>query len=86
MANIIKIKRGLSSNISNISLQEGEIACTTDDGGLYIGTSSGNKQIANDYNELINKPSSVNIIEASSETEALALSQQNPNNIYYWSE
>ena len=61
MSNIIKIKRGLSSNISNISLQEGEIACTTDDGGLYIGTSSGNKQIANDYNELINKPQINNV-------------------------
>ena len=27
---------------------------------------------------------SVNVIQAASETEAQTLSQQNPNNIYYW--
>ena len=29
---------------------------------------------------------SVNVIEATSESNAISLSQQNPNNIYYWSE
>lgn len=30
MANTIKIKRGLSSNISNATLAQGELAITTD--------------------------------------------------------
>lgn len=29
---------------------------------------------------------SVSVIEATSESNAITLSQQNPNNIYYWSE
>lgn len=29
---------------------------------------------------------SVNVVEATSESNAITLSQQNPNNIYYWSE
>ena len=29
---------------------------------------------------------SVSVIEATSESNAISLSQQNPNNIYYWSE
>ena len=29
---------------------------------------------------------SVEAIKANSETEAITLSQQNPNNIYYWSD
>lgn len=41
MANIIKIKRGLSSNISNVTLEQGELAITTDTNELYIGTESG---------------------------------------------
>lgn len=42
MANIIKIKRGLSSNINNTTLAQGELAITTDTNELYIGTKSGN--------------------------------------------
>ena len=42
MANTIKIKRGLSSNISNATLEQGELAITTDTNELYIGTKSGN--------------------------------------------
>ena len=45
MANIIKIKRGLSSNISNATLEQGELAITTDTQDLYIGTDSGNKKV-----------------------------------------
>lgn len=29
---------------------------------------------------------SINVIQATSESNAITLSQQNPNNIYYWSE
>lgn len=42
MANTIKIKRGLSSNINNTTLAQGELAITTDTNELYIGTKSGN--------------------------------------------
>ena len=43
MANIIK--RGLSSNISNATLEQGELAITTDTQDLYVGTDSGNKKV-----------------------------------------
>ena len=36
MANTIKIKRGLSSNIDNITLAQGELAITTDTNELYV--------------------------------------------------
>lgn len=39
-----KIKRGLSSNIDNITLAQGELAITTDTQDLYVGTDSGNKK------------------------------------------
>lgn len=45
MANTIKIKRGLSSNIDNATLAQGELAITTDTNELYIGTDSGNKKV-----------------------------------------
>lgn len=45
MANTIKIKRGLSSNISNATLEQGELAITTDTQDLYVGTDSGNIKI-----------------------------------------
>ena len=45
MANTIKIKRGLSSNISNVTLEQGELAITTDTQDLYVGTDSGNKKV-----------------------------------------
>lgn len=43
MANTIKIKRGLSSGLSSLTLQEGEPAITTDTKKLYIGNSDGSK-------------------------------------------
>lgn len=49
MANTIKIKRGLSSNISNITLAQGELAITTDTNELYVGTANGNVKL-NDSN------------------------------------
>ena len=45
MANTIKIKRGLSSNINNTTLAQGEFAITTDTQDLYVGTDSGNKKV-----------------------------------------
>lgn len=45
MANTIKIKRGLSSNISNATLEQGELAITIDTQDLYVGTDSGNKKV-----------------------------------------
>ena len=45
MTNTIKIKRGLSSNISNATLAQGELAITTDTQDLYVGTDSGNKKV-----------------------------------------
>lgn len=40
MSNIIKIKRGLETNISKFNLQQGELAITTDTNKLYVGTTS----------------------------------------------
>lgn len=45
MANTIKIKRGLSSNISKTTLAEGELAVTTDTNELYVGTTVGNVKL-----------------------------------------
>jgi hypothetical protein len=45
MANTIKIKRGLSSNISNATLEQGELAITIDTNELYIGKESGKEKI-----------------------------------------
>lgn len=45
MANIIKIKRGLSSNISNATLEQGELAITTDTNELYVGKANGKEKI-----------------------------------------
>lgn len=53
MANTIKIKRGLSSNISNATLEQGELAITTDTNELYVGKESGKEKInvQSDYNQ-----------------------------------
>ena len=45
MANIIKIKRGLSTDLGNTTLQQGELAITTDTQDLYVGTKSGIKKV-----------------------------------------
>ena len=45
MANTIKIKRGLSSNIDNTTLAQGELAITTDTNALYVGKESGKEKI-----------------------------------------
>ena len=45
MANIIKIKRGQSTNIDATTLEEGELAVTLDTGELYVGDGSGKVQI-----------------------------------------
>lgn len=43
MANVIKIKRGSSANLDSVTLQEGELATTTDTRKLYIGNADGTK-------------------------------------------
>lgn len=45
MANTIKMKRGLSSNIDNITLAQGELAITTDTNELYVGKANGKEKI-----------------------------------------
>ena len=45
MANTIKIKRGLSSNIDNTTLAQGELAITTDTNELYVGKENGKEKI-----------------------------------------
>lgn len=45
MANTIKIKRGLSSNINNTTLAQGELAITTDTNELYVGKENGKEKI-----------------------------------------
>ena len=45
MANTIKIKRGLSSDIDNVTLAQGELAITTDTNELYVGTESGKAKL-----------------------------------------
>ena len=42
MSFTIKIKRGLSTDLNNASLQQGELAMTTDTYNLYVGVGSGN--------------------------------------------
>ena len=53
MANTIKIKRGLSSNINNTTLAQGELAITTDTQDLYVGTDSGNKKVGSGPKNLL---------------------------------
>lgn len=48
MANTIKIKRGLSSNINNTILAQGELAITTDTNELYVGVEGGKKKLGSD--------------------------------------
>lgn len=57
MANTIKIKRGLSSNIDNTTLAQGELAITTDTNELYVGKASGKEKInmlVDDVQKIIN--------------------------------
>ena len=42
---IIQIKRGLSQNASNLNLEPGELAVTTDKGELYVGIGTGKKLV-----------------------------------------
>lgn len=54
MANIIKIKRGLSTNIPNVSLEQGELAITTDTNELYVGTEAGKEKLTGGGMDAIN--------------------------------
>ena len=42
---VIKIKRGLQTNVQNLVLQVGEMAVATDTGNVYIGTTAGTTHI-----------------------------------------
>lgn len=54
MANIIKIKRGLSTDIPNASLEQGELAITTDTNELYVGTEAGKEKLTGGGMDAIN--------------------------------
>lgn len=43
--NIIKIKRGSSSRLDSLTLEQGELAVTTDTNELYVGTIAGKAQL-----------------------------------------
>lgn len=45
MSNIIKLKRGLSTNIGSASLQQGEVAITTDTLELYTNNGKNNVKL-----------------------------------------
>lgn len=78
MANTIKIKRGLSTDLNNASLQQGELAMTTDTYNLYVGVGSG------DYIKIGGGPKnisdgeakySVRTINSASESDAYKLGE-----------
>ena len=54
MANIIKIKRGLSTDIPNATLEQGELAITTDTNDLYVGTETGKEKLTGGGMDVIN--------------------------------
>lgn len=54
MANIIKIKRGLSTDIPNATLEQGELAITTDTNDLYVGTETGKEKLTGGGMDAIN--------------------------------
>lgn len=54
MANIIKIKRGLSTDIPNATLEQGELAITTDTNDLYVGTETGKEKLTGGGVDAIN--------------------------------
>lgn len=76
MANIIKIKRGLKTNLDDLILQEGELAVLLDTQELYIGDNDGNT-----------KPVEIGtkVVNVQDRDTAIAQSKINPNNIYIWS-
>ena len=78
MANTIKIKRGLSSNFSNITLAQGELAITTDTNELYAGTANGNVKL-NDSN--IDEIISIGKVEPTSPSVQLWIEDDTLNNI-----
>ena len=44
----LRIKRGQSASIEDLSLQEGELAVTLDTGKLYVGIADGQKKLVNE--------------------------------------
>lgn len=92
MANTIKIKRGLSSNIDNITLAQGELAITTDTNELYVGKESGKEKInvqpnynqndstASDY--IKNRPFYEESFDLLVNKEVLFIKNENTNAVY----
>ena len=81
MANTIKIKRGLSSNINNTALAQGELAITTDTQDLYVGTNSGNKKVGGGPKNILDG----NVI-GSARTIGAKDSEGQPLGEYAWAE
>lgn len=77
MANTIKIKRGLSSNISNATLEQGELAITTDTQDLYVGTDSGNKKVGSSPKNILdgNAIGSARTVGSREESDSYKLGQ-----------
>ena len=77
MANTIKIKRGLSSNINNTTLAQGELAITTDTQDLYVGTDSGNKKVESGPKNILdgNIVGSVRTVGSREESDSYKLGQ-----------
>lgn len=78
MVNTIKIKRGLSTDLNNASLQQGELAMTTDTYNLYVGVGSGNYIKIGDGPKNISDGKakySVRTINSASESDAYKLGE-----------
>lgn len=81
MANTIKIKRGLSSNIDNITLAQGELAITTNTQDLYVGTDSGNKKVGSGPKNILDGKAI-----GSARTIGAKDSEEQPLGEYAWAE
>jgi hypothetical protein len=74
MANTIKIKRGLSTDLNNASLQQGELAMTTDTYNLYVGIGSG------DYIKIGGGPK--NILDGEAKYSVRTINSASESNAY----
>lgn len=74
MANTIKIKRGLSTDLNNASLQQGELAMTTDTYNLYVGVGSG------DYIKIGGGPK--NILDGEAKYSVRTINSASESNAY----
>lgn len=70
MANTIKIKRGLSANIDSATLEQGELAVTTDTHDLYVGTDSGKAKLGGGLKNILDGEADNSIRTLGSEVES----------------